>query len=45
MSSFPGAFLNDSYNVPYHNIPHVSYPEHNILNHIQASEVSLTTFP
>jgi len=43
-SHFPDAFLNDSYNIPYNNIPHVSHSENNILNHVHASEVSLTKF-
>ena len=36
---FPDTFFNDSYNIPYSN---VSHPDHNILNHAHAPEVSLT---
>jgi len=37
---FPDAFLDNSYNIPYNNIA-VSHPEHGILNHAHASDVSI----
>ena len=44
-SHFPDTFLNDSFNIPYNDIWHVSHSELNVLNHSHTSEVSLTTFP
>ena len=38
---FSDAFLNDGYNIPYNNSPHISHSDFNLLNHSRASEVSL----
>jgi len=43
-SHLPDIFLDNSYSIPYNNIPYISHPDFNVLSHTHTSDISCTFF-